>query len=185
MSTGFQVLPRASRQLSYSSLLPYVFGLPRAGRKCQALYAPQGQGEIERVDEAFYLWETTPAMQHLLIAGGNPDEEGTLSAEQLEKRFKISQRTGVRVQDAAQHSRAQVDWAASICGEKDIRDLAVLAPPYHLLRQMLMMYSALRRQGILIPLIPVPLRVTPGNITARTTPDEPPRPPGAHHISTH
>jgi hypothetical protein len=168
-TTQYVVAPRGSRHISLPALLAYVMALPQVGDQCDALYVPQGLGENNRVKYAVGMWERYIA-DHLLVAGSYSREPGWFetSVDVLTERFGLTRTRNVHTQPEGINTPAQTKWAAETCKREGITSIALVAPAYHMLRQLLSLHVALKRVGLQIPVIPTPLPVPPRSLTAAT-----------------
>lgn len=161
---------RGAESISLTALLAYALTTPpQLVHKCDALYVPQGLAEHNRVEHTLRMWESGVA-NHLLVAGSYSREPGSLntSVDMLMECFGLRRTTNVHTQAEGINTPAQTKWVAATCKQQGITSIAVVAPAYHMLRQLLVLHASLEAVGLLIPVIPVPLHVPPTSLTRGT-----------------
>lgn len=171
MSEPYVAVPRAATNgVSLPALLTYALALPRPISQCDALFVPYGLGEYNRITHARDVWQRGVA-NHLLVAGCHVKDYGAfeMSTKTLVMRFGLTRTYNVHTQTYALHTRDQTDWGAAQCKKHgDITSIALMCPSYHMLRQLLTMHASLRRVGLRIPVIPVPLHLPPSSLAPAT-----------------
>lgn len=171
MSEPYVAVPRATTNngVSLQALLTYALALPRPINQCDALFTPHGLGENNRITHTLNVWQKGVA-NHLLVAGCHVRDYDAfeMSTRSLAKRFGLTRTRNVHTQTYALHTRDQTDWGAAQCKEHGISSVALMCPSYHMLRQLLTMHGSLRRVGLRIPVIPVPLHLPPSSLAPAT-----------------
>lgn len=163
-------VPRAATDgVSLEALLTYALALPRPIRQCDALFVPQGLGEYSRISHTVDAWEQGVA-NHLVVAGCHVNDFGAfeMSTTELVERFGLTRTENVHTQPNALNTPDQTNWVAQQCVENGITSIALMCPSYHMLRQLLTLHVSLRRAGLRIPVIPVPLHLPPSSLTPAT-----------------
>jgi uncharacterized SAM-binding protein YcdF (DUF218 family) len=132
-----------------------------------AIVVLPGQGEWSRLRTAIRAWETNPGVRYLLVAGHTQTEEEyeVLTVDRLAD-FGLTRREGVIIEAHAWHTAEQADWLARKVEELGITSLALCATAYHLLRAYLAMIMGFIRNHVdWVPMIPLPVPVSPGTIS--------------------
>ncbi|SNS93509.1 hypothetical protein [Actinoplanes regularis] len=152
------------RLLDVVTSVTTILSLPHsAAGRVEALAIPVGQGEEWRLTEAIQRWETNPRLRHLLVANGNPAEQTYVDVTlDYLRGLGLRRVDGVLVQrETAPNTGLQAAWIVRQIREYGIGSLAVTVSAYHLPRVFLTVLRELDRNGIRIPLIPVPVAVAP------------------------
>ncbi|MET8833911.1 hypothetical protein ABZV78_08350 [Micromonospora sp. NPDC004540] len=154
----------AGQFLEVTKALTMILTLPQsAADHVDALVVATGQGEEWRLTHAIRTWEANPKLRHLLVANGNPAEE-TYVGITLDYLRSLGLRRieGVHVQaEAAPNTGLQAAWIANRAQALGITSLALAVSPYHLARVYLTVLRAFSRRGIRLPVIPLPVAVSP------------------------
>ncbi|WP_262282150.1 YdcF family protein [Micromonospora sp. MA102] len=154
----------AGQVLAVTKILTMILTLPQsAARRVDALVVAVGQGEEWRLTHAIRSWEANPAVSHLLVANGNPDERTYVDITLDYLRSLGLRRTdGVHLQaEPAAHTAVQAAWIVSQVRARGITSLALAVSPYHLARVYLTVLKALTKAGVRVPMIPLPVAVSP------------------------
>lgn len=150
--------------LDVMKALTAILTLPQsAACHVDALVVASGQGEEWRFTHAIRSWESNPALRHLLVANGNPAEE-TYVAITLDYLGSLGLRRldGVCLQaEPAPNTGLQAAWIADRVKDRGITSVALTVSPYHLPRAYLTVLKAFNARGIRLPIIPVPVAVSP------------------------
>ncbi|RLK25901.1 DUF218 domain-containing protein [Micromonospora sp. M71_S20] len=136
---------------------------PSAADRVDALVVATGQGEQWRLSHAIRSWETNPGLRHLLVTNGNPAEETyvELTLDHL-RGLGLRRCEGVCLQATpAPHTGRQAAWIADQAQGLGLASLALAVSPYHLPRAYLTVLKALDRKSLRLPVIPVPVAVSP------------------------
>ncbi len=144
--------------------LTVILTLPQsAADHVDALVVATGQGEEWRLTHAIRNWEANPALRYLLVANGNPDEETYVEITLDYLRSLGLRRTdGVHLQaEPASNTGLQAAWIVDQVQARRIASLALAVSPYHLARVYLTVLKAFTRTGIRLPMIPLPVAVSP------------------------
>lgn len=153
----------ASREKALSMML---YAMSRMYDKVEALGVFQGMGEHWRVAEPADLYEQGFAKYFLIT--GNASEEKTavqMSADVLKGQpFNLKRVEGIHFQSDGPrlHTGLQAIWMLEKIKELGIQSLALFVSPYHderAFRTLLKVF--LKTQTPWIPLIPVPVTVSP------------------------
>lgn len=141
-----------------------VYSLPRIQGQ-DAIAGLAGLGEQERVSDVLRTWEDpySPA-RFCLIAGHNTREKTvySLAIPDLQRQFGVCKVKGLFTQLHAEHTKHQAEWLAGQILEHGIRSLCLYLPAYHMLRAWrTVIKQVVFTQGIQIPILPVPLTVSP------------------------
>jgi hypothetical protein len=152
-----------------------VTNIPRSLRGVCAILVVPGQGEWTRLTYAIRMFNLHPEIKYLLIAGHTWNEKAFakldipylrklgLTRSDGEVRFtdwdnlpNAECRTDeVVVKAHAYHTLEQASWMVEKVQELGITSLALVAPPYHVVRVFLTMLKAFLRHGLEpIPMIP-------------------------------
>jgi len=128
-----------------------------------ALVVATGQGEHWRLTHAIRHWEAHPAIRHLLVANGNPAERTyvDITPDYL-RGLGLSRVDGVHLQaEPAPNTSLQAEWIVQQVQERGITSLALAVSPYHLPRAYLTVLKAFIDSDIRLPLVPLPVAVSP------------------------
>ncbi|MEU4477089.1 hypothetical protein AB0F68_03325 [Micromonospora sp. NPDC023966] len=151
--------------------LTVILTLPQsAADHVDALVVATGQGEEWRLTHAIRSWEANPQLRHLFVANGNP-AEATYVEVTLDYLRSLGLRRveGVHLQaEPAPNTGRQADWIVSQVQARGITSLALTVSPYHLARVYLTVLKALGRSGLRLPVIPLPVAVSPGTPVPET-----------------
>ena len=154
----------AGQFLELLKALTVILTLPRsAADHVEALVVATGQGEDWRLTHAIRTWEANPKLRHLLVANGNPAEE-TYAEITLDRLRSLGLRRveGVHVQaEPAPNTGRQAAWVADQVRARGITSLALTVSPYHLARVYLTVLKTFTLRGMRLPLIPLPVAVSP------------------------
>lgn len=132
-----------------------------------AIVVLPGQGEWPRLRTAIRAWEANPGVRYLLVAGHTQTEEEyeVLTVDRLAD-FGLTRREGVIIEAHAWHTKEQADWLARKVEELGVTSLALCASSYHLLRAYrTMLMGFIRNHVDEVPMIPLPVPVSPGTIS--------------------
>ncbi|MEU4772717.1 ElyC/SanA/YdcF family protein [Micromonospora sp. NPDC023644] len=154
----------AGQLLDVTKALTMILALPQsAADRVDALVVATGQGEEWRLTHAIRGWEANPGLRHLLVANGNPAEETYVEPTLAHLRsLGLRRLDGVCVQaEPAPDTGRQAAWIAEQVHGRGIASLALAVSPYHLPRAYLTVLKALDRGGLRLPVIPVPVAVSP------------------------
>ncbi|MEW2331167.1 hypothetical protein AB0880_25575 [Micromonospora chersina] len=154
----------AGQFLELLKALTVILTLPQsAADRVEALVVATGQGEEWRLAHAIRTWEANPKLRHLLVANGNPAERtyAEITLDEL-RSLGLRRVEGVHVQaEPAPNTGRQAAWVADQVQARGIRSLALTVSPYHLARVYLTVLKAFTRRGIRLPIIPLPVAVSP------------------------
>ncbi|MCW3816610.1 hypothetical protein ONA91_19375 [Micromonospora sp. DR5-3] len=141
-----------------------ILTLPQsAADHVDALVVATGQGEEWRLTHAIRSWEADPALRHLLVANGNPAEQTyvEITLDYL-RSLGLRRTNGVQLQaEPAPNTGLQAAWIVNQVRTRGITSLALAVSPYHLARVYLTVLRAFTRAGFRLPLIPLPVAVSP------------------------
>jgi hypothetical protein len=154
----------AGQVLAVAEVLTMILTLPQsAARQVDALVVAVGQGEEWRLTHAIHSWEGNPALSHLLVANGNPDERTYVDITLDYLRSLGLRRTdGVHLQaEPAANTAVQAAWIVNQVQARGITSLALAVSPYHLTRVYLTVLKAFTKAGARVPMIPLPVAVSP------------------------
>ncbi|MEU4221894.1 ElyC/SanA/YdcF family protein [Actinoplanes sp. NPDC026623] len=154
----------AARLLDVLKAITMILSLPRsAADDVEALAIASGQGEEWRLTHAIRDWEANPRLRNLLVAKGNPAEATyvDITLDYL-RGLGLRRVDGVHIQpSAAPNTGLQAKWMVERVRGLGLGSMALVVSPYHLPRAYLTVLRELNRDGIRIPLIPVPVSVSP------------------------
>ncbi|MFC4018098.1 YdcF family protein [Micromonospora sp. GCM10011542] len=154
----------AGQFLDVMAALTMILTLPQsAADHVDALVVATGQGEEWRLSHAIGNWEANPHLRHLLLANGNPAEHTyvEISWDYL-RGLGLHRTEGVRLQaEPAPNTGLQAAWIAEQARDLGIESLALIVSPYHLPRAYLTVLRAFDIRGMRLPVIPVPVAVSP------------------------
>ncbi|MFI6331708.1 hypothetical protein ACIBBG_25795 [Micromonospora chersina] len=154
----------AGQFLELLKTLTVILTLPQsAADHVEALVVVTGQGEEWRLTHAIRTWEANPKLRHLLVANGNPAERtyAELTLDHL-RSLGLRRAEGVHVQaEPAPNTGLQAAWVADQVQARGITSLALTVSPYHLARVYLTVLKAVTRRGMRLPIIPLPVAVSP------------------------
>ncbi|MFG2166101.1 hypothetical protein [Micromonospora chersina] len=154
----------AGQFLELLKALTVILTLPHsAADHVDALVVATGQGEEWRLTQAVRTWEANPKLRHLLVANGNPAEKtyAEITLDHL-RSLGLRRVEGVHVQaEAAPNTGLQAAWVADQVQARGITSLALTVSPYHLARVYLTVLKAVTRRGVRLPIIPLPVAVSP------------------------
>ena len=158
-----RVVPMSeSDELAAMAALLYTISIDNAVH-ADAIVTFPGLGEWWRFEEPILWWVggVTNA-RYLLLAGINTREQTSdvFDPSKLEQ-YGLADLDGVVTQGHAEHTREQAEWLAQKVRELDLQSIALFAPAYHLLRAYLTVLKTFLKEGILIPIFPVPNSVSP------------------------
>ncbi|MGC3859234.1 hypothetical protein ACPSM1_03480 [Micromonospora chersina] len=155
---------RTGQFLELLKALTVILTLPQsAADHVEALVVVTGQGEEWRLRHAIHTWEANPKLRHLLVANGNPAEK-TYTEITLGRLRSLGLRRveGVHVQaEPAPNTGRQAAWVADQVQARGIASLALTVSPYHLARVYLTVLKTFTRRGMRLPIIPLPVAVSP------------------------
>ncbi|MFE9203263.1 hypothetical protein [Micromonospora sp. NPDC007230] len=154
----------AGQFLEVMKALTVILTLPQsAADHVDALVVVTGQGEDWRLTHAVRSWEANPTLRHLLVANGNPDEETyvEITLDYL-RSLGLRRTNGVHLQaEPAPNTGLQAAWIVNQVQARGITSLALAVSPYHLTRVYLTVLKAFTRAGSRLPMIPLPVAVSP------------------------
>ncbi|MER7334604.1 ElyC/SanA/YdcF family protein [Micromonospora sp. NPDC000119] len=144
--------------------LTVILTLPQsAADRVDALVVATGQGEEWRLTHAIRSWEANPRIRHLLVANGNPAERTyvRITLDYL-RSLGLRRVNGLCLQsEPAPNTGLQAAWIADQARARGITSLALVVSPYHLARVYLTVLKAFTRSGVRLPVIPLPVAVSP------------------------
>lgn len=147
-----------------AALAMLVYSLPRMQGQ-DAIAGLAGLGEQERVSEVLRIWESPgTSARYCLIAGFNMQERAafSLAIPDLQQKFGVCKVKGLKTQLHADHTKHQAEWLAKQIQEHGITSVRLYLPAYHLLRAWrTVIEQVVFMWGIRIPILPVPLSVSP------------------------
>jgi hypothetical protein len=143
-----------------------LLGLPRPIEQIDAIAVYPGLGEDWRLFDAIQAWETSKSARHFLIAGQNDEEAAVKPTLENVTRppYNLRKLEGVLTQEHALHTKEQAQWIVGRIQELRITSLALFVSPYHLVRAYGTLLKACINAGVQIPLIPMPVAVSPATI---------------------
>lgn len=159
------------------SMAIMVYSLPCIPLCCNAIVVYPGMGESWRLKESIAGWQDYPAAQYFLIAGTEWHKETTairppIVENLMKPPYKLHRTSGVYAQEHAYHTRDQSEWVTSMVKTLEIKSLALYVSPYHLLRAYLtLVKTLLKLNAPIIPIIPVPITVSPFVLVPETNTD--------------
>ncbi|MFC4019927.1 YdcF family protein [Micromonospora sp. GCM10011542] len=141
-----------------------ILALPRsAAEHVDAIAVATGQGEEWRLTQGIRAWEVNPGLRHLLVANGNPTEEtyNEITLGYL-RGLGLRRIDGVVLQTApAPNTGLQAAWIAQQVRALGIASIALTVSSYHLPRAYLTVLKAASTLEVRLPIIPVPVAVSP------------------------
>ncbi|MFA5134161.1 MAG: hypothetical protein WC505_00010 [Patescibacteria group bacterium] len=145
-----------------------VLSIPqKLAYQAEGILVYPGQGEICRVTDAIALWEKSTMAKRLLVAGQNNKLEHvqTLDMGILTKPpYNLRKTDGVVIEQFAEHTGDQSEWAVRMVREHNIASLAHTVPGYHTAKAYLCLLKKLLDAGCRIPVIPKPTIMPPDYI---------------------
>lgn len=154
----------AGQLLDLMEALTVILTLPQAAANhIDALVTASGQGEEWRFTHAIRIWEANPNLRYFLVANGNPAEKTyiQITLDYL-RGLGLRRINGVYLQaEPAPNTGLQAAWIVDQVQDHGITSLALTVSPYHLPRLYLTVLKALSRSGICLPIIPLPVAVSP------------------------
>ena len=161
------------------SMAIMLYSMPRRERNCEALLVYPGMGETWRVEEIIRAWNPprSSCVKYLLIAGTEWHKETTAVRPPIVENLKkppyyLMDTCGVHAQYHARHTKDQAEWVVARVQELEIKSLALYVSPYHLLRAYLTLLKTFINQKVeRIPMIPVPVAISPAKIIPETGTD--------------
>jgi uncharacterized SAM-binding protein YcdF (DUF218 family) len=161
----------AGQLLDLMKALTVILTLPQsAAERVDALVVAAGQGEEWRFTEAIRRWETNPDLRHLLVADGNPAETTyvEITLDYL-RSLGLRRADGVTLQaEPAPNTGLQARWIVGQVQTHGITSLGLTVSPYHLPRLYLTVLKELIKSDVRLPMIPVPVAVSPSALIAET-----------------
>lgn len=154
----------AGQFLAVMEAITMILSLPQsAADQVDALAVVTGQGEEWRLTHAIRHWEAHPRLRHLLVANGNPAEQTYVEVTLDHLRgLGLRRIDGVHLQaEPAPNTGRQAAWIVDQVRALGITSLALTVSPYHLARAYLTVLKALIQSGLRLPLIPLPVAVSP------------------------
>jgi hypothetical protein len=151
----------------FFALATQVLSIPRGGvEMAQALVAIPGiviDAPVKYACQKHWQREEDTAEVTFLIAGHHDEKLVTerFAQEVVCEHFNIIPRSGVFSQGRAKHAGDQAQWIAGQVVELDLKSLALFVPAFHMTRVYLTTLEALRRVGKRIPIIPMPVPLSP------------------------
>jgi len=142
-----------------------IYSIPRLEEKCDALCVFPGMNEHWRVAQAVKLWEKG-AGRYLLIANGIESREKyvDLTVPSLKNPpYGLTREREVIVSLLNPwYANDQANWTMEQIKKFNVSSIALFVSPYHLLRAYLTLLKSMFKSGeLFIPLIPVPVAVSP------------------------
>lgn len=111
------------------------------------------------------LWENGQA-DVLLLAGQNPNESpDNLYLDEAEfcKKFGIPSDSRFYSQGVAFHTGMQAEWLAKMAKEHDLKNVALIAPAFHMARAYMTIVASTKKAGLgHVPIYPFPTAMDPG-----------------------
>jgi uncharacterized SAM-binding protein YcdF (DUF218 family) len=147
------------------TMMGMVYSLPRVPQVVDGIVLIPGFHESWCLEEGVRAFEGSRA-RSLLVAGDGIDQP-LITLDEL-KRHGLTREHGVTIQQGALHTRHQADWVVDEVTSKQLKSVAVVASPSHLLRAYLTILKVVLESESLIALIPVPVRVSPETVISRT-----------------
>jgi len=153
-----------------ASLAIFSLSLPHTlAYELDALCVFSGQGEDIRVLQPMrQYWENKKTKNRFFLVAGHNQKEKTwkeLTLENLKKKpFNIKRLEGVHVEPRFVHTKDQAEWTVKKIEELGIKSCGIVATPFHLLRAYMTTLASMRTRNIQIPLIPIPVYLSPENI---------------------
>jgi hypothetical protein len=146
-----------------------LYGLPRPIDRVDAITVYPGLGEYWRIQEAVAHWQNPNGnASHLLVAAAGPDLGPDMDELQAPP-VNLARTDNVHTQLDAQNTPAQAEWLADKTRKLGIGSVALVAPPYHLLRAYLTTLKVFERKDVgPVPIIPIPVAVAPDTIIPET-----------------
>jgi hypothetical protein len=158
--------------LDLCAMTMMLYSLPRPADRADAIAVLPGLGETWRLAQAVQAWESSIEARHLVVASTYHAERTQVqpSIENMSQPpVNLRRQEGVRIQDHAHHTREQADWIVKEVAELDISSMALYISPYHLLRGYCTLLQAFKRSDTpWIPIIPMPVVVSPDTIIPET-----------------
>lgn len=134
-----------------------------AGDRVDALAVPVGQGEQWRLSAVIERWESNRAIRRLLVTNGNPAEQTfrEVTPEYL-RELGLRRLDGVHIQrEPAPNTAIQAAWIADRVEEFDLGAVGVVVSAYHLPRVYLTVLKEFIKRGRPVPLVPLPVQLSP------------------------
>lgn len=159
------------------SMTMMVYSLPRIEKYCQTLVVYPGLGETRPLQEAITEWEMNSSFhEYFLVAGVEWRKEKTSIRPTLENLcrppFGLDRKANVFCQDHAIHTKDQSEWVVKMIQWLGIQNLAFYASPFHILRAYLTILKAFINLKLCpVPMIPVPVAVSPASVLAEVGTD--------------
>lgn len=139
-----------------------ILSLPQPIAKVQGILALQGMGEVSRVTQAIEWWERPDCQANWLLVPGTNLAERTadsLSLERLQKQpYSLHRTEGVLVKAHEENTLTQMTWIVEKIEEHAISTLALFTAPYHMVRSYLTLICQLRKRGMEVVVIPMPVQ---------------------------
>lgn len=146
------------------AMMMMILSLPQDTSKVDAILVLPGQGEDWRLTSAIEAWNTSPSVQHLLVAGSYSGErtwfEPTLENLSVEP-YGLTRYEGVIIHPHAHHSKEQGDWIAATARDLGLESIALVVSPYHLPRAYLTFVKCFEQADVNIALYPAPVHIAP------------------------
>lgn len=113
------------------------------------------------------LWANGQA-DVLLLAGQNPRESSDdlyLNESEFCEKFGIPSDSRFYSQGEAFHTGMQAEWLAKMVKEHKLKDVALVAPAFHMARAYMTIVASVEKAGIgHVPIYPFPTAMDPGEI---------------------
>lgn len=153
----------ATEESDLVAITMMVFGLPRPFAATDAIVVLPGQGEDWRLIDAVKAWNTSPNVRYLLVAGSFSGETTWFlpTVKILQERYGLTRTDGLIIADHAHHTREQAVWFVEMVQSLKLHSVSLFVSPYHLLRAYGTLLKAVLDAGIWIPMIPMPVHVSP------------------------
>jgi hypothetical protein len=140
--------------LNVTKALTMILSLPQsAADHVDAIVIASGQGEEWRFTHAIRRWEANPDLRYLLVANGNPAERTYVEITPAYLRsLGLRRIAGVFVQaEPAPNTALQATWIVNQVRDHGITSLGLA----------LTVLKAFDKSGMRIPIIPIPVAVSP------------------------
>ncbi len=151
-----------------AKMMAMILALPRV--KTHAVTVFPGQGENCRLESAVKWWKASRS-NHLFVAGTEWKEEKTtvqptvalLQAPPYNLSDSDLERT--EIQEHAHITPDQTKWVVQMVKKWEIQSIGLVAPTYHVVRAYLTLLKEFLKIGRAIPIIPLPVPISPSTIS--------------------
>lgn len=166
-------IPRVVEENEENELLKMammILSLPRPETKAIVVFP--GMGEIWRLEHAIQVFSNPVdfGSDYLLIAGCDWKNEKTQPQPTIELVKKSPfilpdcDLKFVHIQEHARHTPDQTGWVVVKIRELEIKSVSLVVSPYHLVRAYLTLLKECIKCDIRIPIIPIPVPISPSTI---------------------